>query len=310
MYILTRTFVGMANVSVTERLRAASAELESLRALPAHDQWQRARFDTQPGFTMPEGLRNFGAEFKEVERRVRDLEAEACRAPLGGSSPGISREELRRALLKDLPHVQRAEVFTGKDGAPKTSMKRHGDILSDVAVDLLKARKLLPRSEDASLATLPPEHDELRRSIVAANDALDAGEALIRKLSRDIVWAAQYGWAFVEDMQVPAADEGLADEAKKRFKELVEQRRREEREAKAARPAKRAKGRERDLKGQGWRTSRWPNQPGWHHPPGVLSAPPGMGPYPGYQGPFPPAQGQREGANGAYPKGAGKWHGR
>ena len=102
--------------TVTERLRVATEKLAELEALPIHATWLANRFSTDPTYVMPEGLAAYGRELKEAERLRQQLEAEACRAPGGGSSATASREELRKALLRDFPHIRRKD-----DKGPKVT---------------------------------------------------------------------------------------------------------------------------------------------------------------------------------------------
>ena len=171
---------------------------------------------------------------RRLQARVRELERQAAAAAEATATVRgkATRDEEVRRLLDGYPHVNAS--FVDKTGKPHAGLKRHAERLTDLGLSIVKARKVLPELTDEDVAVLPPEHDGLRQAIAATKVALDEGERTLARQSRDLVWAAAHGWAFVDDMAAPDTQLTMGKEEEKRYKELVEQKRKAEAEAQAA----------------------------------------------------------------------------
>lgn len=224
----------MAALSLDQRMEDAVAELEKLRALEEFGRWEQQRFKK-----LDEGLKRFDVAYTAAEARVRMLEqqvAAAAAAPASARHDTISRDEEVRRYLVGFPHV--TERFVDKAGKVHAGLKRQADRLTDVALATMKAMKVAPAPAHEDVIGLGAEHEGLREAIAATSHALAEGERALRLQSRDLVWAHEHGWAFVDAMAAPDTQLTDGKDEEKRFKELLEQKRKSEAEAQTAKAAK------------------------------------------------------------------------
>lgn len=225
------------SLTLDQRMEQAMAALEELRATETHARWSAERFNAN----MDEGLKRFDTAFMAAEARIRELEKQVAAAAT--ATPTVVRgkttrdEEVAR-FVGDFPHIGRE--FLDETGKVHQGLKRQAERLTDAAIPLMKVKKMLPSVTDEDVAMLGPEHDGLRRAIAATTAAVEEGEEALRLQSRELVWAVTHGWSFVEDMAAPDAQLTRDKEEEKRYKELVEQRRKAKAEAQAAKAAKAA----------------------------------------------------------------------
>ena len=191
--------VSMTSLTLEQRMEDAMATLEELRSSEDHARWRQERFSA----TMDEGLKRFDAAIVAAEARVMELERQMAAATAGAAAVRgkATRDEEVRRLLEGFPHV--TANFVDKAGKPHAGLKRHAERLTDIGLSVMKARKVLPAVTDEDVASLGPQHDGLRQAIVVTNLALEEGERALSRQSRDLVWAAEHGWAFVDAMTAP-----------------------------------------------------------------------------------------------------------
>lgn len=289
------------------------AQLEALEAHEMFEQWREQRFRVAQGDELPPGLKAFGEEYRELERRVFELERLASQPLKAGLGAELTRAEIVKLLTKDLPHNKQPDVFRSADGHVKTGFKRSAELLENAAADFLLAKKVCPDPADPSVAALGPEHAGLKDAITATAAALQDGTNTLHRLSRNVVLAAQWGWDLVDDLSLPALDGDMAEDEKKRLKELIEARRKEQREAKASKASKakkpagggnRGSGRSGGSRSSCNHPTRWSQSANWY-PGDAPGGPPGMGPHPGWH----PSHGHHAGHVGHGPKGAKGWLG-
>jgi hypothetical protein len=242
----------MSALTLEQRLDDAMAALEELRGSEQFDMWKAKRFTD----AMDGGLLRFDVAITAAEARVRDLEREraaAASAPTPSRLRATRDEEVRR-LMDNYPHTK--VNYVDNTNKPHAGLKRQAERLTDIALTVEKARKVLPNAADEDVASLGAEHDGLRRALVATGHALEEGERVLLRQSRDLVWAFEHGWNFVEAMSAPDTQLTASKDEEKRYKELLELKRKTEAEAQSTKTVRASAGGRGGGRGNRWSSGR------------------------------------------------------